>query len=856
MALEDEVRALTQQVQRMVDIQSNQRPPSGSSSGTADFGSLGQKVQGLGNTFVDAGSKLMSGTATTGDAFKSVSFVLDKFGGAVGNVTSNAISQLGSGIIKVNDTMRETGKFGVTLGQDLAGFNEAVMKGYLTLDEFQGIVATNSQSMAGLGAGMDKSAKAFLGVLADVETTDVAKDLKALGMSSKELADITQLSLMNRKSLDLSDAKSKETAVRAATDLAVQLDLVAQITGKSREQAAADLKQRQDDAQLQAAMALKGPEFAKNFESATAMLPKSAQKLMSELATGGVRTDEGVALSATYGGEVMDSFQKLNEALEHGTEEQVARAREEAMAALVRRNADKSVQETTMLIGNSYLKYGEVFLETASAQRNIEAKQEEVLKATGERISIEEAQRRLIEDVNAKKRAQNEEGTTARTINQVDNLGKTIGAVSAQGLKELNDRLLKAASKDGGLNAFENKLKELASPEGMVKGMKDAGTSAVESIKNAAKLPVTFEGPEKATPTEIPKRANGSLGTVGKWLEDWGVASPVTLHGKEGIVTSDQFKMIGEQFNSVIKTMQGSAKMPNIDLGGLGVTGFGGPSGIKIPEIKDDELNNFISKIQEDFKPLSTSVEDISEVIATGGVRAQEGIDKLAKVAPAADDFHKTITDQSKTIKAKGDSNIFSDVFFGIGNLAGKAFDKATKEPAVPEGFKKDSSGRMVLDMKTPDEWKKAETDKAAIAAFDKKYNIGDVSKLGAGADAAALKAKYATAKPAENSLVGDIQNFQKNLSSNIKADNDKKKKEEEQKKAAAAAEKAKPIVKQEEEKQEEKKKAPDTTTMSDVKEELVKLNTSIRELISHTDQVAEGVRKQNSLTKSAGSRI
>jgi hypothetical protein len=80
------------------------------------------------------------------------------------------------------------------------------------------------------------------------------------------------------------------------------------------------------------------------------------------------------------------------------------------------------------------------------------------------------------------------------------------------------------------------------SQAGIVKNLLDNA-----KISNAA-APVTA-GPN-FDPSSMPQKSSGSLGTVGKFIEDFGAGTLAMLHGREGVVTEGQLKnLVSDTFN-------------------------------------------------------------------------------------------------------------------------------------------------------------------------------------------------------------------------------------------------------------------------------------------------------------------
>ena len=239
--------------------------------------------------------KLLTGTVGTTDALDMASGALRKFG-TIGGAAADIFNQLGKSAIAVNETLKETGRYGVTFGNDLGQYNKAVLDAHLTLDDFRDIVADNSTSMAGLQSTMDKSAKGYLSILSDVTTSDIGRDLRAAGMSARELAEITQLSMSRKRLDDIKDVNARDKLIESALRMATEFDFVSDLTGKSRKQLLEDQRKITESTEIKSAILQMGPEFKESFDQAASGLSPVVQRVLAERATGGVRTEEGLSL--------------------------------------------------------------------------------------------------------------------------------------------------------------------------------------------------------------------------------------------------------------------------------------------------------------------------------------------------------------------------------------------------------------------------------------------------------------------------------------------------------------------------------------------------------------------------------
>jgi hypothetical protein len=111
---------------------------------------------------------------------------------------------------------------------------------------------------------------------------------------------------------------------------------------------------------------------------------------------------------------------------------------------------------------------------------------------------------------------------------------KDAAAGAAKGFSTLNSETGNLIGNFKGINNILKPYKqEELSPGAII-------TNSKSLIQEA--MPVKT-APKSAKPADYEpvKRQEGSMGTVGKWIEDFGKGTPAVLHGKEGVITEKQF---------------------------------------------------------------------------------------------------------------------------------------------------------------------------------------------------------------------------------------------------------------------------------------------------------------------------
>lgn len=220
---------------------------------SSSAGNLNTNAQRLGATFSGMmpafgafTSKLIAGTAQTSDLFDAFS----KLPGVLGVVAS--------GLKKVADfqeqnfiTYQKITNAGANFGGSLTEMRVALQGARLTADEFAKVLSSNSDAFVKMGTDANNGAKNFFAFTSNLMASETGAQLRALGFTAEQvnsgLANYIAMS-GGRNRQEMQNTAQLTASAKAYFE---QLDALATLQGKNREELEKEMNERKANAAIQ-----------------------------------------------------------------------------------------------------------------------------------------------------------------------------------------------------------------------------------------------------------------------------------------------------------------------------------------------------------------------------------------------------------------------------------------------------------------------------------------------------------------------------------------------------------------------------------------------------------------------------
>jgi hypothetical protein len=220
-------------------------------------------------------------------------------------------------------TFQGLSKSGANFSNDIIGMNVAAAQSRLSLNDFANVIANNGKNMAGLGGSVTRGAEAFGKLSKSFFDSNAGDELQQMGYTAKEVNEVLALQASTSRYTMSVEGTAGAKARESAASLAKEMDAIAKLTGKSKEEQMEAAKKRATDGQIEAKLRLIGIEQGAEAEKAAregfqkqmaAAEARGMGQMAKEMfATGTVTSEEAATQYALLG----EAAQKTGEQMAH-----------------------------------------------------------------------------------------------------------------------------------------------------------------------------------------------------------------------------------------------------------------------------------------------------------------------------------------------------------------------------------------------------------------------------------------------------------------------------------------------------------------------------------------------------------
>jgi hypothetical protein len=654
-----------QLLQDLISLQKSNARNSASTTSTADTGAFGQAMGMATKAFNPL-------TAMVGKAKEGFEFLQDAVKPSL-------------------DTFRTLSKTGASFSNDIVGMTVASKNMRLELDEFADIMKNNAANFTGLGGSVTRGAEQFAKLSKGLMESPFIDTLRQAGYNNKELNDVLALQVGFMRT-SMADGKERDQeAIDSAQKLATEMDLMAKLTGKSREEQMENMKKAQADMQVEAKMRLigikEGPDaeakarklYAEQYNEA--QLRGQGQVFKETFALGQVVSKEAATQVALSGKEGIET-QRAARATQKGEEDEARAASKAARVEAIKNGQD--VARLNLALTGDMTTAGKAVTDSMTANRGLNDSIVALRKENDAQVASGKARKMTDEelDTEAKKRAAaaaqgtDAEGkkvsgatdaminlgsrakdvTAALTDSLLTPLNKQIGPglsiftdTYLRGTVQATGKSVSQTVRDTATRGREEAIQDENQGTGPLTGKKrkigDIGGRQPDAYLGESALKNVAYGTQQLTGAAATgieetnklgnapkKRQTGSIGETGQLIENFGLGTPVILHGREAVMTEPQIMNMAKGFQ--IDGMKNQAQNYEKSIG------------MNIDKMKKDIIS-FSTSSKSSSSTASTSTNTDTNKVKSG-MSSTAGVNEIDRKSLKFDQFGMPISQDIK----------------------------------------------------------------------------------------------------------------------------------------------------------------------------------------------------------------
>jgi len=236
---------------------------------TRGFGHIKKSVENLALEFMAGSERISDFSQHIAGALSNIPLI----GGLLGGTLQLLTSTLDNSI----DTFRELSQVGVDFGADLMNARKAAAEAGLRLDTFNEVIQNNSTNLALLAGSATTGAMRFTQISKQVQESQM--QFSRLGITMEETAAFTAEYMDQQRRLGRGQRMTDAQLAAGTKEYIGQLDFLARVTGKQREQIAEELKANREDERLKLLFANLDEGTSQTIDQVLTMMGSAAPEL-------------------------------------------------------------------------------------------------------------------------------------------------------------------------------------------------------------------------------------------------------------------------------------------------------------------------------------------------------------------------------------------------------------------------------------------------------------------------------------------------------------------------------------------------------------------------------------------------